>query len=195
MILAGEVGLFPTPPPALLSEGPSADICLSAVTCYLCRGHWGQNTAIDPVNIDGPNGIDDEREDRPPALLFGNAIRAPHCRETTQEEEETPPSVLTPEEETPPSVLTPEEERRPSLPRGGRDTPSLPRGGRDKAVCPPPKDETRPSALAQRWKRHDRLSVFLWSCVSYPTQGRTLWHRRRRRVSRDGNTLRFLFDF
>ena len=57
-----------------LSEGPSADICLSAVTCYLWQGQWGQNTTIDPVNIDGPNGIDDEG--KPPAIE--NAM---HCRE------------------------------------------------------------------------------------------------------------------
>ena len=49
-----------------LSEGPSADICLSAVTCYLWQGRWGQNTTIDPVTIDGPNGIDDEGGSRLP---------------------------------------------------------------------------------------------------------------------------------
>lgn len=41
-------------------KGPSADIRLSAVTRYLWQGHWGQNTGIDPVNIDGPNGTEDE---------------------------------------------------------------------------------------------------------------------------------------
>lgn len=49
---------FQQPSPSVI--GLSADICLSAVTCYLWQGHWGQNTGIDPVNIDDPNGKEDE---------------------------------------------------------------------------------------------------------------------------------------
>lgn len=44
----------------LRRRGPGPEICLSAVTRYLQPGRRDQNTGIDPVSADGPNGAEDE---------------------------------------------------------------------------------------------------------------------------------------